>query len=80
VDQMERLEAEISRAVEIISQLRSERDDLKGRCESLQKTVETQQSEIDGLKSDGTQRREEVRKKIESMLAQLDSVGLGEGK
>jgi FtsZ-binding cell division protein ZapB len=77
---MERLEAEISRAVEIINQLRSERDALKGRCDALQGTVERQQSEIDGLKSDGAQRREEVRKKIESMLAQLDSVGLGEGK
>ena len=80
MDQMERLEAEISRAVQTISQLRTERDEVRKQCEALQQTVERQQTEIDGMKADQDQRREEVRQKIESMLAQLDTIHSGEKK
>lgn len=74
MDQMERLEVEIGRAVEIISQVRLERDDLKKRCEALQQTVERQGAEIEGLKAEGAQRREEMRSRIEAMLNRLDAV------
>jgi len=80
VDQMERLEAEIVRAVQVISQLRLERDDVKKQCEALQQTVERQRAEIEGMKSEQDQRREEVRQKIEAMLAQLDAIHAGEQK
>ncbi|MSS70503.1 MAG: hypothetical protein EXS64_03335 [Candidatus Latescibacteria bacterium] len=78
MDQMERLEAEIGRAVEIIGQIRLERDDLKKQCETFQNTVERQQAQIEGLKSEGEKRREEMRTRVESMLARLDAVKLGE--
>ncbi len=80
MDQMERLEAEIVRAVQVISQLRLERDDVKKQCEALQQTVERQRAEIEGMKSEQDQRREEVRQKIEAMLAQLDAIHAGEQK
>ena len=80
MDQMERLEAEIGRAVQTISQLRLERDDVKKQCEALQQTVERQQAEIAGMKAEQDQRREEVRQKIETMLAQLDTIHAGEKK
>lgn len=75
---MERLEAEIGRAVEMISQVRLERDDLKKRCEALQQTLERQQAEIEGLKAEGAQRREDVRSRIEAMLGRLDAVNVRE--
>ena len=84
-DQLERLEAEIDRAVRAIEGLRAERDDLRKQCESLQETVGRQREEVEGLKSDmdrlnseGERRREDVRTRVESMLARLDSIGLDE--
>lgn len=80
VDQMERLEAEIGRAVETISQLRLERDDLKKQNGSLQQALERQRTEMEAIKTEQGHQREEVRQKIESMLAQLDGIHTAEGK
>ena len=85
-DQMERLEAQVQRAVETIGLLRGEREDLRKQCRDLDETVKQQKVEIDSLKSKvddlsltDEQRREEIRRKVASMLEQLDAIKIEEG-
>ena len=85
-DQMERLEAQVQRAVETIGLLRGEREDLRKQCRDLEETVKQQKVEIDPLKSKvddlsskDEQRREEIRRKVASMLGQLDAIKIEEG-
>ena len=84
-DQMERLEAQVQRAVETIGLLRGEREDLRKQCRDLEETAKQQKVEIDSLKSKvdelsttDEQRREEIRRKVASMLEQLDAIKIEE--
>jgi len=79
-DALALLEEKILRAMETIAQLRKEKEaaaaeaaitvQLKSQIATLEHELETARCERDGLKAD----KEEVRKRVEKLLAQLDTL------
>ena len=78
----ERLEQEVSRLVEILGQLRQENAALKSRIENLEAENEqlkrdtARLQQIETEHQEANRAREEIKGRIENILAKLDAVEL----
>ena len=76
----ERLEREVGRLVDLLSALRQENVELKGRLDGLEKENEqlknenTRLAQVEEQFQEATQSREAIRGRIESLLTKLDAV------
>ena len=86
---VDRLVAEIDRAVGLIESLRRENADLRRRCEELTQRVQQQESALGELRGDRDrlqriyednaaliEKKGDIKSKIETMLSRLDSVAV----
>lgn len=87
IQQLDILEERITRAIDLIGQLKSENEELKGRVieiegesQSKQRLIEQLKEENQGLRllhneaSLGKEKQEKIRSKVEQMLSKLDEL------
>ena len=86
---VERLMAEIDRAVNLIERLRRENGDLKQQCKGLQEKGERQEADLARLRSERDrlqkiyeenasliEKKGDIQSKIEGMLARLNAIDI----